>query len=441
MSINESSDANLIPTTIIDEEAEFKTNIEFTEIMDGDCLTRILKKFTKGYKTQTIISMISSSLTLITFSLPYTIETSGILVSFGLCLIIFFFTFFTMYILLEVILKTNAVNYHQLIYAHVGQKMCIVYEIFNFVYLFSLIIIQQIFSYLLIYNILKVGFGIYMDKTVEKYLILLIPMVIQIPLSLLKKFNQLSLFTMICAGIIIVYIFVSFFCLMFNLSERKKELPLYPVNMNVFYTYAIFTILFGSHNYLFSIFNQFMLKTKKRSTDVILYSHLIEIMLFLIMTVIGYFYSTNSDSLSKIIILQARSIPILIVQILLVICIQFLIPISITNIKECIKNTISNAPLTTQPLSLAKDIVITIIVLLLGNVCVFFTQEVKLFIGISGGICSGIICYMIPYFVYCKIFEESNYKHYLGFVIMLFNFLASGTATVHSFIDLARTAS
>ena len=84
MSIDESSDANLIPTTIIDEEAEFKTNIEFTEIMDGDCLTRILKKFTKGYKTQTIISMISSSLTLITFSLPYTIETSGIMVSFGL---------------------------------------------------------------------------------------------------------------------------------------------------------------------------------------------------------------------------------------------------------------------------------------------------------------------------------------------------------------------
>ena len=49
---------------------------------------------------------------------------------------------------------------------------------------------------------------------------------------------------------------------MFNLSERKKELPLYPVNMNVFYTSALFTILFGSHNILFSIFNQFMLNTK-----------------------------------------------------------------------------------------------------------------------------------------------------------------------------------
>lgn len=374
MSFEESSDANLIPTTVIDEEAEFKTNIEFSEIIDGDCLTRILKKFTKGYKTQTIISMISSSLTLITFSLPYTIASSGILVSFGLSVIIFFFTFFTVYILLEVMLKTNAINYHQLIYANLGQKMCIFYEIFNFLYLFSLIIIQQIFSYLLIDNIFRVGFGVYINETVAKYLILLIPMIIQIPLSLLTKFNQLSLFTMICAGIIIIYIFVSFFCLMFNLSDRKTELPLCPVNMNVFYTYAIFTILFGSHNYLFSIFNQFMLKTKKRSTDVILYSHLIEILIFLIMAVIGYFYSTNSASLANIIILKTRSIPILVIQILLVISIQFLIPISVTNIKECIKNTIANAPLTTQPLSLVKDIVITVVVLLIETF-VFFSLK------------------------------------------------------------------
>ena len=46
MSFEDSGD-NLVPTTVIDEETEFKTNIEFTEIMDGDCLTRILKKFTK----------------------------------------------------------------------------------------------------------------------------------------------------------------------------------------------------------------------------------------------------------------------------------------------------------------------------------------------------------------------------------------------------------
>ena len=73
-------------------------------------LQKYLKKISKGYKTQTILSMISSSMTIITFSLPYIIETSVIVHAFSLCILIVLCTFFTLYILLEVILKTNATN-------------------------------------------------------------------------------------------------------------------------------------------------------------------------------------------------------------------------------------------------------------------------------------------------------------------------------------------
>ena len=435
MSFEDTGD-NLIPTTVIDEETEFKTNIEFTEIMDGDCLTRILKKFTKGYKTQTILSMLSSSLTLISLSLPFTIQSSGLFLSLGLCVVIFLFTFFSMYILLEVILKTNATNYHQLIYAFIGKKIAFVYDIINFIYLFSILVIHLIFNFLIISNIL-LEFGVENTNSfVAKLFILLIPFIIQIPLSLLKKFNQMRLFTMICAGMIIIYYVITLILLFVNFGERQKEIEFAANNFNWLYANAIFSILFGTHSYIFSIFGQFILKTKKRSTDVIIISHSIEIVLFIIFSFIGYFYSTHSQNLLASIIQKERSIPILIVQIIFVLLIQFLIPIQMTQIKEGIRNTLANAALANQPLSLPTEIIITVIVLLLGNICVYLTQEIKLFIGISGGICSGIICFVLPYFAYCKVFEEANYKHYIGFIVMLVTILVSATTTVHSFTDL-----
>ena len=168
----------------------------------------------------------------------------------------------------------------------------------------------------------------------------------------------------------------------------------------------------------------------------IIISHSIEIVLFIIFSFIGYFYSTHSQNLLSSIIQKERSIPILIVQIIFVLLIQFLIPIQMTQIKEGIRNTLANAALANQPLSLPTEIIITVIVLLLGNICVYLTQEIKLFIGISGGICSGIICFVLPYFAYCKVFEEANYKHYIGFIVMLVTILVSATTTVHSFTDL-----
>ena len=221
-----------------------------------------------------------------------------------------------------------------------------------------------------------------------------------------------------------------------NFGERQKEIEFAPNNFNWLYANAIFSILFGTHSYIFSIFGQFMLKTKKRSTDVIIISHSIEIVLFIIFSFIGYFYSTHSQNLLSSIIQKERSIPILIVQIIFVLLIQFLIPIQMTQIKEGIRNTLANAALANQPLSLPTEIIITVIVLLLGNICVYLTQEIKLFIGISGGICSGIICFVLPYFAYCKVFEEANYKHYIGFIVMLVTILVSATTTVHSFTDL-----
>ena len=187
--------------------------------------------------------MLSSSLTLISLSLPFTIQSSGLFLSLGLCVIIFLFTFFSMYILLEVILKTNATNYHQLIYAFIGKKIAFVYDIINFIYLFSILVIHLIFNFLIISNIL-LEFGVgNTNSFVAKLFILLIPFIIQIPLSLLKKFNQMRLFTMICAGMIIIYYVITLILLFVNFGERQKEIEFAPNNFNWLYANAIFSIL------------------------------------------------------------------------------------------------------------------------------------------------------------------------------------------------------
>ena len=65
MKSNDISDdqTNLIPTTIIDEEPELTTDVDLTQVNSKSCLSKLCIKFSKGYKSYTIIQLSTSTLT------------------------------------------------------------------------------------------------------------------------------------------------------------------------------------------------------------------------------------------------------------------------------------------------------------------------------------------------------------------------------------------
>ena len=74
-----SDDTNLIPTTIIDEEPELTTDVDLTQINNKSYLPKLCIKFSKGYKSYTIIQLSTSTLTLVALTLPYILHTCGMI--------------------------------------------------------------------------------------------------------------------------------------------------------------------------------------------------------------------------------------------------------------------------------------------------------------------------------------------------------------------------
>ena len=113
MKSNDISDdqTNLIPTTIIDEEPELTTDVDLTQVNSKSCLSKLCIKFSKGYKSYTIIQLSTSTLTIIALTLPYILHTCGMVEGAIIFTIIGVISFYTMTLMLELIMKTNAISY------------------------------------------------------------------------------------------------------------------------------------------------------------------------------------------------------------------------------------------------------------------------------------------------------------------------------------------
>lgn len=436
------SQINLIPTTVIDEEPELTTDVDLTQVKNKGCLSSFCIKFSKGYKTYTILQLTSSSITIVCMTLPYILHTFGVIEGGIIIFLLSLFLFYTMNLMLELIIKTGAISYYYFLNYNIGKKTSNIYATFNFIYLISLIMILDYFSLCFICDFIMAYFKINQIATISKFVFGLILVIgIQFPFSV-KPYEVVHLIgqylTMLTVMFGLVIIFVQMLIKANNI--KKDSIVLFKKsNWDMLYSIGIIILIFNSHNNLFENFKGFKINTKKRQNKVILIHFITIFLIVLAFAYIGYFLSlsANSNSFNSIILLTSNELVtspfakalLYILKLLLVISFQFKIISLISKMKEEIKFISHNQ------ISTIISILLSIFIPLISCAISLFVRNILTIIGIAGGICSCIICFAIPSYAYSVLVTGNSIQEIINFIVMIGGILLGGFITVFAFID------
>ena len=442
------SEDNLLPSQIIDEETEFKTSIEFTEIIDGDCLTRLYKKLTFGYTAQTIISIISNILNIFLLSLPYIVHANGLCFGSIILVYVFITSYFSLCRILDVLLKTNALSFHQALYNYVSKNMAMFYNIIYVIYVFGTLLLYQYITFTIVFRIICNLFSIDFNTSKTSQLIIFIVLfVVQIIISQISFiYTKRALFQLITLFTCVVVFIVRVILMILNIINTSTPINndndtdssnnsniWFKLNTKSFFSYAICVCIFCNvHNYIFPIYTYFELKSQKRIKDVLCKSQTISIIAAFIFCVVIYLsLNVTYDNDEMIILLNTpndKRILTLIFRVLFSILILTYIATVLENFRYVIRQTITNSPHLTrqqQQQSGLSCLLVNIFVLGISTVIVaiMFERE-KLFemlVCLIGGICLGFIAFVFPSVLYGMVVDGNCIRKVIACVIMLVN--------------------
>ena len=94
------SQTNLVPTTVIDEEPELTTDVDVTQLNNKNYFSSLCIKFSKGYKSYTILQLSSLSINIFSLSLPIILMYLGVVEGLLVYVFISLLSFYTMTLIL-----------------------------------------------------------------------------------------------------------------------------------------------------------------------------------------------------------------------------------------------------------------------------------------------------------------------------------------------------
>ena len=429
---------NLIPTTIIDEEPELTTDVDLTQVNSKSCLSKLCIKFSKGYKSYKIIQLSTSTLTIIALTLPYILHTCGMVEGAIIFTIIGVISFYTMTLMLELIMKTNAISYYHFLNYNIGKGVSYFYQGANMTYSFCIIMMMCFLSVELVVDLIQ-GFTTFEIDFIYRIMIAMIFAVAQFGFSL-WPFEFIKLIAQYMTLIIVILSFIFIFVVMImDCKEIKGSFELFKNGgFNILYVIGIIFISFNSHNNLVECFKVFNMRTKKRGNKVILMHVIFIFFFFLAFAYVGYLlYLSSSPTFNTIILFITNShlsspfakFLLISIKILFILSSQFEIISIISKRKDEIKFISHNQ------LSVAKNILICLFVPLIANGLALFIRNILTIVGIAGGVCTCIISFLLPCYAYKRLIPGDTLKHLLNYLIMFAAFVAGLMITGYALYD------
>lgn len=412
------------PSFVIDEEPELETDIEISDISESDWVETISRKFAKGYTNRTIITLTCTSFNMLMLLLPYSVKICGVLPTTIILTFVWVSSLLTLLALLKVVLKTNKLTYRELVFQYLGKVQIFLFEIFNILYHFFKIPVYQIIHYeimlFLINFIRKEEIPL---RWWEKALTIFLPNILYLFMINFKKICDSSFVYKLGAGTIIIFFLVILIKLPFVNFENDKveKFNLNKASKSFLYCYGVLSNIFCSHFMLFDSMSQFILRTSKRSTSVLLWSQNIRSFCVVLFMVIGFFTSVRVKSYSML-ILDGTNIVFILVKILLLIVVTILIPSKLSITIEGIY-TFNKAPTGTKNIPQLFRLLAGFFLLIFSDVLVFFITQPIFFFCFLGGICSSVLFYYLPIEIYSAVIIERGVFYYSIFVTYVLNVL------------------
>ena len=467
--------SEIFPSTVIDEEPEFASSIDFSE-SNFDYTYKIKRFFSKGFLANSIITLFNQSPLLILLYYSYAFYHLGFI--FGivfLCLIILN-SYFTSFLTLRIKQETSTQSYNEFIQKYLGENICLIYNCIYFIYCFSLAMIY-IYTYNHIINeLLDMLFKLDESSRVIRLIVLTVSLVlIGVPSFFYKKDNVNNVIQITNTAVIVLCVV----CVcVYNLitkngdsSNNINELAFMKRNKNISISLSMIILSISIHPFLYKQMNDLQLFTMKRAKKMIVSTSLIQFVFYLLFGLFAFFttkYNVNPTNKIKINFLFFICNPNItstynVVLFYIIQLFKFLIAlISVYNSSITIYefyNTIktqnsfqSNALNTSYELvkyqnenntNLKENIsknnsivlkLFCVLILIVINIIILFTDDdsIHLAFTFSGGFCAGTICYVFPCVGFLLVFkyEKHIFKCFVVVVMCTLGVISIGI-TIH----------
>ncbi len=372
---------------------------------------------------------------------PYVTSQCGPIIA----LVIFIFaalaSYYTLKLLLDEGVKSGIMDYNDLVNHAMGPRMVFFSDINNLILCLGVIMSYQLTVYKFALQLLKKYFDVDPDDVYNKLILQSCCFFIQVTLCMMKNISSLQ-YASIVGTIALIYsiivIVVEMFFYLTNYLDAGNSIPWFPSpSWNYLDAFATFMFGFSSHNGIYQIFTELKRPSEERFNKILSRAFIIEVVLYLSISFGGYFSTFEN---TKDVFLERDDLPgfddyfINIAKITLFICLHCTMAMNYNIMRMSFKSMFFE----NGKIPFLKDFGIVVAILLLANVSVFFISDVTQILGVIGGFCTILICFINPIMIHLKLSADkmSTVNKYSVYTILVLVTILGSAATIKSLISL-----
>ena len=427
-----------------EDDADVK---DIPNVLGRSCFKRWFSKIRGGSLRGSTFALASVTFGGGCLAFPQALAYSGLLIG----IIIFIFaaglSYMTIRYLIDIGIERKVMDYNELVHLAVGNKWRIFADINNIILCLGVVMAYQFGIYDFLSNLLPREFNLDYDSN-KLYIVLICMVCIQIPLGLLKNISILQ-YASILATISLIYtILVIVVQSPFYYKEYMADNPNFKIGLvppngigwNWLNTVGTFLFGFCNHNGVFQVFMEMDRPNKRRSVKVTNRSIVLEVVLYLSISLGGFFslfYDCGSTFITRE---NLKSFPndyfMDIAKWALIICLNCVMAINYNIMRLSITSLVFNGK---HP-SWIVDFGITVLTYVASNVIVFYTKNVTTILGFIGGVSTVVISFICPILIDIKLGKntKTHWKNLMNyFILALITLVGIGSTAkaVYDFIN------
>ena len=420
----------LLSNNTIDEDPELNTEAELSEAELGK---KFLTKISNGSSINSILTFFSCSPVIMLLLSKNAFQIAGVFPCFLLYILFIFATYLSLCMLLRMIIEKRSNSYFQMVVAFLNRKTRWLFDVFYCLFYIGYLLINVIVVHMIVEEMFKGEQG--EQNLIPTLIAIGVMLILQIVIAIKRTIEYWRIFKFI--QVIIIFICSVTFFIVRKVNGKKEPIKddriFFNLSTNYFLMFAIMNI------FLFNQFNLFQeiqfLKgfSKKRGLSVLTNTLLIQFFSFVFLGLFCFFFSININEPSFFFFLQPYSksdIP----RIFLLIMNIFFLFVFLTELSHTlvILSDYIRYIIGKNEIPLKAHILNIFFFALISNLLAYFLKNVhfllQIIISVIGGVCSGVIEYVIPGILYLTVENKMGKNNKMLTVILMVWMMLLGLA-------------
>lgn len=409
----------LLSNNTIDEDPELNTDAELSEAELGK---KFLTKISNGSSINSILTFFSCSPVIMLLLSKNAFQIAGVFPCFLLYILFIFATYLSLCMLLRMIIEKRSNSYFQMVVAFLNRKTRWLFDVFYCLFYIGYLLINVIVVNMIVEEMFKGEQG--EQNLIPTLIAIGVMLILQIVIAIKRTIEYWRIFKFIQVIILIVGSLTFFIVTLVkvNKDDKKNE-------ENIFFNKSTsYFLMFAMMNiFLFNQFNLFQeiqfLKgfSKKRGLSVLTNTLLLQFFAFVGLGIIGFMSLRELNTPLFFFFSPINNLPdsfLLIMKIFFLFVFLTELSHTLVVLSDFIRYIISK-----NEIPFKFHLINIFFIALISNLIAYFLKNVdcllKIIISIIGGVCAGVIEYVVPGILYLTVENKMAKNNKLLTIVLM----------------------